>query len=82
MPTIHNWMRNNVFDGLLHAEQVENKRLKTPLLDKLVKDKKSIFEPFYKARLITGNQNLKKKREVFQTFISRKGGLTNSWFTC
>ena len=55
MPTIHNWMRNNVFDGLLHAKQVENKRLKTSLLDKLVKDKKSIFEPFYNARLTTGN---------------------------
>ena len=40
--------------------EVEKKRLETFLQDNLVKDKKSIFEPFCKARLITRSKKKKK----------------------
>ena len=71
-----------VVGGLLHAEEVEKKRLETFLQGKLVKDKKSIFEPFYKARLITGNKNKKKKKKQFLKPLSVvKRGLPSSWLT-
>ena len=46
--------------GFLHAEKVGNKHFEAFLLDKLVENKISFFEPFYKARLITGNEKKKK----------------------
>ena len=55
-----------VADSLLHAEEVGNKHFGAFLQSKLVEDKKSFFELFCKARLITGNE-IKKK--VFETFM-------------
>ena len=45
-----------VIDGLFHAEEVENKHFEAFLLEKLVQDKKSFFQTYYKASLITGNE--------------------------
>ena len=49
-----------VVDGLLQTEEVEKKHFKTFLQDKLAEDKKSFFEPFCKARLITDNEEKEK----------------------
>ena len=45
-----------VVDGLFHAEEVGNKHFEAFLLEKLVEDKKSFFETFFKACLISGNE--------------------------
>ena len=45
-----------VIDGLFHAEEVENKHFEAFLLEKLVQDKKSFFQTYWKASLITGNE--------------------------
>ena len=44
----------------MHAEEIGNKHFEAFLQDKLVEDKKSFFEPFCKARLITRNEKKKK----------------------
>ena len=62
-------------DSFLHVEEVGNKHFDAFLQSKLVEDKKSFFELFCKARLITGNE-IKKKflkpllvvKEVCQAF--------------
>ena len=65
-----------VVDDLFPVEEVGNKHFEY-FPDKFVMNKKSLFELFYKASLITGNE----KKSFYKTFISRKGGLSNFWFT-
>ena len=43
-------------DGLVQAEEVENKHFEAFLLEKLVQDKKSFFQTYCKASLINGNE--------------------------
>ena len=59
----------------MHAEEVKNKHFDAFLQNKSIKDKKSFFEPFCKARLVTENETNKKilnalsvVKEVFQAF--------------
>ena len=61
----------------MHAEEVKNKHFDAFLQNKSIKDKKSFFESFCKARLITENETNKKilnalsvVKEVFQAFGS------------
>lgn len=56
-----------VFDGFLHAEEVGNNRFDTFLIDRLVEDKKSFFEPFSKAWVISGNEKRKKFLKLYHS---------------
>ena len=47
---------NKVVDGFFHTKKVGNKHFEAYLLEKLVEDKKSFFQSFRKASLITGNE--------------------------
>ena len=48
-----------VIDVLLHVEEVGNKRLIAFVQDRLVKGKKSFFEPICKVKLKTGSEKKK-----------------------
>ena len=54
-----------IADGLLHREEAEKEYFEAFLQDKLVEDKIPFFEPFCKAKLITGN---KKKKKFLKPF--------------
>ena len=71
-----------VADGFFHGEEVGNKHFDYFYLDKLVKDKKSFFQHFCKAILITGHE---KTTKVFNTlsFKTLSGSLRatyEEWF--
>ena len=65
-----------VVDGLFHAEEVGNKHFEAFLLEKLLKNKKSLFQSFCEESIVTGNKKNKKKflkplsvvKEVCQAF--------------